>query len=106
MSASMDDGMMDERFKQYEFLVPMPKRLRQPDWPICGRCAATFYLHGPCGAAGISSQAAYSAVVPERPIAAGVADVVSSLAKLTEMKAAGHLTDEEFKAAKQLVLRS
>ena len=99
------NGMMDERFKQYQFLVPLPKCLRQPDWPICGRCAATFYLHGPCGAAGKSSQAACGAVVPARPIAAGVADVVSSLAKLTEMKTAGHLTAEEFQAAKQLVLR-
>lgn len=98
------NGMMDERFKGYHFAVPMPMHLRQADWPSCGRCAAAFYLQGPSAAAGMSSRAACNADVPRLPIAVGVADVVSSLAKLSEMKAAGHLTEKEFKAAKQLVL--
>ena len=100
------NGMMDERFTIFEFTNPIPKSLRKVEWPHCGRCAAAFYLHGPPAATASAPSSSGPPPAPAAPDgqAPSSGDLVASLRELAQLHSAGALNDQEFSAAKQLLL--
>ena len=87
------DGMMDERFAIFNFVVPLP-RPRKPDWPKCASCAATFFLRRHDQP---SLPLASTAAVP----ASSPGAIAETLRQLASLHAGGELDDEEYRAAKR-----
>jgi hypothetical protein len=93
------NGMMDERFTLFRFTVPIPMQDRRVDWPQCAKCAARFYLEG-------CAENLRSLEPPRVPLPiASEHSLVSALVELAGLKAAGHLDDQEFRAAKRRLLQ-
>ena len=102
------NGMMDERFQEFHCSAPMPKHLRQADWPACGRCAAEFYLNGPAARAPPSMLPADASAACGGPSAgpgpAAAATMAEALAKVSSLRASGFLSAAEFQAAKRRLI--
>lgn len=90
--------MMDERFTQFHFSTPLPLPDRDPSWVHCGRCCAKFHLET---AAAVGTPEA-SWPQPARVLEGGVS--LDKLRELVDLKSAGHLDEEEFRAAKRRLL--
>ena len=86
------NGMMDERFCTFEFKIPMLKHEHQINFPMCGHCAAKFYLQG----------VSYGAPMGPR----ATTSLASELEKLAQMHSAGVLDADEFRSAKRQLLQS
>ena len=95
--------MMAERFTTFVFTEPLPMSARKADWAKCGRCAAAFYLRGPSCSAAASSSAARVAPASAPQPASGC-DLPANLTALATLREAGHLTADEFAAAKAQLL--
>ena len=104
------NDMMEDRFRIFHFSVPLPKEDKDPEFPKCPKCCAEFYLAGgrdieiPSG-----DQAQSSASSSSAPLA-GASEgsrppALERLLEITNLYKEGHLTAEEFAAAKQLLLR-
>ena len=91
------NGMMDERFCTFVFSVPIPKEQRQINFPMCGRCAAKFYLEGEVASAPVRP-------MPDGTAASASSSLASELQKLADLYGAGVLDADEFKAAKRQLL--
>ena len=103
------NAMMDERFTIFEFTNPIPRSSRIEEWPHCGRCAAAFYLKGPPASTESASSSAGPRPSPvSRPAeqAPSPGGLIAALQDLAQLRAAGTLNDQEFSAAKQLLLGS
>jgi hypothetical protein len=98
------DGMMDDRFTCFRFNVPVPRETRRPDWPQCGRCAATFYLgthdepEFPLLVNDMRSSSSSSQTSP------GAQALVNALDRLQKLFREGALDEDEYRAAKRRVI--
>ena len=94
--------MMNERVTVFSFAHPLPHRMRQSDWPQCGKCCASFYLHEGTEVAGPAAVTPSSSSAP--PVLPAASDLVAGLTNLAGLLQAGFLTLAEFQAAKQQLL--
>ena len=105
------NNMMDERFKIFEFCMPLPKEQRVANWPACGRCAAQFFLHhggpnaAPSGPSAAPILPCRTGLASPAPTFKGAVSLIPELERLAALHASGALDAAEFKAAKQKVLQ-
>ena len=95
------NSMMSERFCTFRFTIPIPFQERDMDFPVCGRCAAKWYIEGAAGSS------AAEAAGPLPLLVGGVAPVslADDLERLGALHSAGSLDADEFKAAKRQLLQ-
>ena len=95
--------MMAERFRTFEFNVPLPLEIRDSQWVSCGKCAARFFMSsGEQHAGGLQdTPVAETVVVPQERSAA---KFVAELSQLAHLFHEGLLTEDEFACAKRRVL--
>ena len=99
------NDMMEERFTKFDFYVPMPKHEREMAFPMCGRCAAAFYLSGASAAYATGDRSPSAAAGAAGPVSAGpIGSVASEVSMLAQLHASGALDADEFKAAKRQLL--
>lgn len=95
------NSMMSERFCTFRFTTPIPFQERDMNFPVCGRCAAKWYIEGAAGSS------AAEAAGPLPLLVGGVAPVslADDLERLGALHSAGSLDADEFKAAKRQLLQ-
>ena len=95
------DGMMDDRFTIFRFVVSIARERRKPDWKNCGRCAAAFYLQRhdqPTLPLALGAPSSLDVAARPGP------SIAESLVQLAHLHAVGAIDDEEYRAAKRCAI--
>ena len=95
------NSMMSERFCTFRFFNPIPLPERDMNFPVCGRCAAKWYIEGAAG----SGVAATPAPLPLLVGGVAPASLADDLERLGALHSAGSLDADEFRAAKRQLLQ-